>query len=396
MDDRDFLQSEPPVEPHDTRPAGRARQRIAQRKREHSAKGKHEPARKRGFEQLSPAGGFRLPDFRLPRNQIYLAYMGGALLFIAVIVFVLGRLRNDTPERPPNAIWIGTEWTYETHDDQAVEQFTSDLRNRKIGTIYAWVSWLQPDETWRGVDNFDKVRAFVEQFKRFYPEAELLAWISLPVDDGQGYRLDQTDVQEKVVQFSQTTISEFKFDGVFLNVEPVWNGDDNFLSLMRQVRASLPEGSLIGAAIPPDWSPLNADIPVPPLIVPGTVWDESYKQSAALLLDQMAIMSYNSGLSSPSDYTLWTAYQVKTFAQAVDALGSGATTELVFGMPTYEAEPPGHDPLVENMASAADGIALGLQQAGEAARLVRGAAIYASWTTDEQEWAQYEQSWLNR
>ncbi|MBE0690469.1 MAG: hypothetical protein IH587_10160 [Anaerolineae bacterium] len=396
MDDQDFLKSEPPIDPHDTRPAGRARQRIAQRRRERSSEKARDPSHRRGLEQLAPAGGFRLPDFRVPRNQIYLAYVVGALFFIVVIVLVLGRLRNDSPERPPNAIWIGTEWTYETHEDQAIEQLVADLRERKIGTIYAWVSWLQPDETWRGVDNFDKVRAFVEQFKRFYPEAELLGWISLPVDDGQGYRLDQTDVQEKVVQFSQTTVDEFNFDGVFLNVEPVWNDDDNFLSLVRQVRAALPEGTLIGAAIPPDWSPLNADIPVPPLIVPGTVWDDSFKQSAALLLDQMAVMSYNSGLSSSSDYTLWTAYQVKTFAQAIDALGAGATTELIIGIPTYDAEPPGHDPLVENVTSAADGIKLGLQQAGEAARLVRGAAIYAGWETDEQEWTQFEQSWLQR
>ena len=77
MDDDDFLKSEPPVDPHDTRPAGRARQRVAQRRREQASKRGQEPVRRRGLEQLAPAGKFRLPDFRVPRNQIYLGYVLG-------------------------------------------------------------------------------------------------------------------------------------------------------------------------------------------------------------------------------------------------------------------------------------------------------------------------------
>jgi hypothetical protein len=238
------------------------------------------------------------------------------------------------------------------------------------------------------------VRAFVRQFKAAYPESELLAWIGFPVDVGQGYRLDQVELHDQVAQLSQSAVSEFGFDGVFLNIEPVWNADENFLAIVRRVRAALGEDAVLAAAIPPDWSPLNADIPVPPLIVPGTAWDETYKQSAALLLDQMAIMAYNSGLTSSGDYTQWMAYQVKAYAQAVDALGGGGLTELIIGVPTYDAELPGHDPLVENMESAAAGIRLGLQQAGNASVHVRGAGIYAGWTTDSDEWGQWQRSWL--
>jgi hypothetical protein len=101
-------------------------------------------------------------------------------------------------------------------------------------------------------------------------------------------------------------------------------------------------------------------------------------------------MAYNSGLSSPDDYAQWVAYQVSTWAQALSALGEG--TEIVVGMPTYDAEPPGHDPLVENVTSAEIGYELGLEQSGADAPFVRGRALYADWTTDAQEWAAFRQA----
>jgi hypothetical protein len=377
----------------ETRPPGRARQRIQQRRQPDHGYQSTEPRRARGA-QLSPAGALKLPEIKLPAANLYPVYIGAALLFIVLVVFVLGRIRNTEVERPANALWIGTEWTYETHEDSEMVEFVAGLREREIGTVYAWLSWLQLDNTWRGADNFETVKTFVRQFKAAYPEAELLAWIGFPVDAGEGYRLDQPNLQTEVAEFSQSAITEFGFDGVFLNIEPVWNDDQNFLAMVRRVRTVLPESALLAAAIPPDWSPLNAEIPVPPLIVPGTEWGLEYKQSVALLLDQMAIMAYNSGLSSPGDYTQWMAYQVRVYAESLEALGANLQTQLLIGIPTYDAELPAHDPLIENVASAAEGVRLGIQQAGDAATYVRGVAIYAGWTTDESEWAQYAQTWL--
>jgi len=222
-----------------------------------------------------------------------------------------------------------------------------------------------------------------------------LKTFSLPVEgSGIPYRLDNEAVRTAIADFAARAVSEFGFDGVFLNIEPVWNNDENFLALLRAVRTRLGVAVPISAAIPPDWSPVGADIPVPPLIVPGTVWSQEYKQSVALLVDEMAVMAYNSGLSRAEDYTRWVAYQVEVFAAAVDALG--VSTEIVIGLPTYDAEPPGHDPLVENVASGAAGVIAGLEAAGDAAVYVRGTALYAGWTTDDLEWLEYLRAWVNR
>ena len=226
------------------------------------------------------------------------------------------------------------------------------------------------------------------QLKEAYPQVNLHGWVSFPANLGEdGYRLDDEELQQSIADFSASVVNELGYDGVFLNIEPVWDGDEAFLSLLRKVRTSVGENTPVSVAVPPDWSPEDADIPVPPLIVPGTVWSREYKQSVALLTNQMAIMAYNSGLSEADDYVEWMAYQVETFAEAVGELGEG--TNVIIGIPTYDAEPPGHDPAVENVLSALQGYSLGLAQAGEDAAFVQGIAVYADWETDETEWAQF-------
>jgi hypothetical protein len=352
-----------------------------------------QPSRSRP-SHLNPMGSIKLPHFRVPRGRLVLYVVTAGVLFVLVL-FLLERFAGNAPVVQPNAIWIGTEWTYETHEDADVQGLVQRLRDHHIGTVYAWVSWLQEDETWRGAENFGAVKAFADQFKAAYPESALMGWVSYPVNVGENnYRLDNTELQQNVADFSQRIVTDLGFDGIFLNVEPVWNADENFLELLRKVRTSLGDGVPLAAAIPPDWSPIDAGIPVPPLIVPGTVWDKEYKQSVALLTDQMAVMAYNSGLSDAADYSQWTAYQVKTFAEAIGELGAG--TEVVIGIPTYEDELPGHDSVVENVESALIGIDAGLEEAGDAAAYVRGVAIYAGWTTDDLEWLQFESGWVKR
>ena len=169
-----------------------------------------------------------------------------------------GRVRNDSAELPPNAVWLGTELTYAANDDQTIKDFVQRLREHEVGTVYAWVSWLQADQTWRGTDNFDAVQTFVRQFKQYYPEAQLYGWVSFPVNVGENnYRLDNVGLQQIIADFSARVTNEFGFDGVFLNVEPVWNDDGNFLALLRKVRAAVGDDVLISAAIPPTNAPIQ-------------------------------------------------------------------------------------------------------------------------------------------
>ena len=382
---------EPQSSPESTPRQGRARERQ-RRRREKRSQQTDTPARR--SDHLTPAGRpqLRLPSVKLPSGAKVVIGLVLAVVVVVGVVIGLRQLKPPEAELQPNALWIGTEWTYEEHEPEAIADFVEQLHEHDIGTVYAWVSWLQEDGTWRGAENFAKVRVFANQLKAVYPEVELHGWISFPANlDEDGYRLDDEELQQNIADFSASVVGELGYDGIFLNVEPVWDGDESFLALLRKVRTSVGDEVPVSAAIPPDWSPEDADIPVPPLIVPGTVWAKEYKQSVALLTDHMAIMAYNSGLSSAEDYEVWMAYQVATFADAISELGEG--TNLLIGIPTYDEELPGHDPEVESVPAALRGLDEGLSQAGEAAVFVQGVAIYAGWTTDEIEWQQFN-DWL--
>jgi hypothetical protein len=302
-------------------------------------------------------------------------------------------VRNDEPELLPNALWIGEDWTQESHSDEDIAALVNDLRARQVGTVYAWMSWLQADLTWNNADRFDRVRAFVAQVKAAYPELQLLAWIAIPLDAGQGYRIDNPDSQTQVAQLSESAVQEYGFDGIFLDV-PILTDDDNFLSLLRRVRASIDETDVLAAAVLPDLHPTDESVPASPQIAPGTEWSFEFKQSVVLLLDQIAIMAFYSNLTSADDYSQWTAYQIGSYIAAIEALGADMPTALIIAMPTLDADPRGHDPEVENITSAAAGIRLAQSSAGELSSFVRGAGIYADYTTDEQEWAEFGSAWL--
>ncbi len=399
----DYEPPTPPDEQPDEQPSGTspespnprrggARERHERRKQNQHAKPSVAP------RQIRPPQQFKLPKIKIPRGSGVVLGIVGAIAFVVLVVYVLGQLRNNAPEVEPNALWLGTEWTYETHTDDEVAALVQKLRDEKIGTVYAWVSWYKYDGTWNAPDKLPQVEEFVKQFNAAYPEADLYGWVSVPVQntDTGAIRDDYAALAQPVADFSKRVLDEFGFEGVFLNVEQVWDGDENFLALLRAVRATVGLDAQISAAIPPDWSPSNSNIPLPPLIEPGTEWAKTYKQSVALLVNQMAVMAYHSGLSSTADYTQWVAYQVKTFADAFAELKLDTNTDLVIGIPTFDAEPPGHDPLVENVNSAVEGVKLGLQQAGDAARYVRGLAIYGWWTTDDAEWNDFQTAWLGK
>ena len=372
---------------------GRARERQRRRRERQMGKEDTTPIR---TDHLAPVKKIQLDVADIAKSPMLRWGIGIVLAVVVVVGVILGlrEIKPPEPEVQPNAIWIGTEWTYELHEPAAVDSLAEQLRANDIGAVYAWVSWLQEDGTWRGAENFTRVREFTNQLKEAYPEVILYGWLGFPVDlADDGYRLDDEELQQSIADFSASVVAELGFDGVFLNVEPVWDGDESYLDLLRKVRASVGDTVPISSAIPPDWSPEDADIPVPPLIVPGTIWSKEYKQSVALLSDEMAVMAYNSGLTSAEDYVEWMAYQVAIFAEAVSELGEGTT--VMIGIPTYDDQLPGHDTTVENVVSALEGFDLGLAQAGDAASYVSGVAIYAGWTTDDTEWSQFN-DWLAR
>ena len=316
-------------------------------------------------------------------------------IFMVVVIVAVGLFKNDPVEPDPNALWIGPEWTYTRHAADDVEDFARMLRDSRIGVVYALVSELNFDDTWTGRpdgDNlFEEVRedvaTFRTQLKQADGDLQVFGTLNIRADlSAGGYRLDSESVQEAIAAMSATVVQTLRFDGVMLNIEPVWNGDVNFLDVIRQTRQAIGDDALLAISVPPDWTPEAEGVPVPEVIAPGTVWSTEYKQRISLApVDQIVVRSYNTYLTTSADYTAWLAYQVQTYAETVAPLGSGV--QILIGVPTYADNPPAHRTDVENVMSAMSGFERGLAAAGESAGVVRGVAVYANWDITDEDWS---------
>lgn len=412
----DFEQPSPSESPLESSPRNnRARERHQRRKQKQQGMATPlaasvprtalTPRQPRTSLPRSAACPINTKDFKMSEipylRQILLSAAGGA--FMIFLIVLIGLTRQGAPQAPANALWLGQDWTQTTQTQEDMDSLVRQMRENEIGSVYAWVSWLQVNNTWAGtqpgtntflqVEN--EIQDFVTKFKATYPDADLYGWIQVPAVLGDaGNRLGNDDLQQTIAEFSIELTTRFGFDGIFLDVDTIANGSESYLAILRRIRAAVPEDALLAVALPPDWTPIGVDIPKPGGIEDGTAWDEPYKQRVALLADQLVIRAYNSYLETPEDYVAWMAYQVEAYAKAIDALATGA--EVVIGIPTYDDELPAHDVRVENIDTAVRGIRQGLEQAGDARRAVEGVAIYADWQTDDVEWRQYQQQWLGK
>src|SRR5690242_3891258 len=105
--------------------------------RRNSARERHQRRKQQGMaqpsgtpRQLKPSGGFELPEVHIPFNRLVIYGVAGAA-FLIVVIMLIGRLKNDSPKSSPNAIWISTQWTYDSPDDAALTALVQKLRDHQ-------------------------------------------------------------------------------------------------------------------------------------------------------------------------------------------------------------------------------------------------------------------------
>ena len=176
------------------------------------------------------------------------------------------------------------------------------------------------------------------------------------------------------------------FDGIHVNVEPVDDGNVEFLALLRALRTAVgPDRILSLSAIRP--GPLRLPF------APNFLWTPDYYARVAELADQIVVMAYDTALPTPTLYRRYLAYVALAVTTRL-AASHGARG-------CWWASPPTTRPgsctarAVETPENALLGVVAGLRGLG-AGGTFEGVALYAEWTTDEAEWATYERLWRGR
>jgi hypothetical protein len=220
-----------------------------------------------------------------------------------------------------------------------------------------------------------QIEMFLDEFSGF----RVMPWVGGP--NGDQVRLNDKKWRAGFVEsISDLFTTHPRLAGVHINIEPMTSGDTNFLTLLDELRVTLPKEKLISiAAYPPPtrFQPF-ADVH----------WSQDYFQQVARRSNQMVVMMYDTGLNKSK------LYQHLMSAWTIEALDWSGSTSVLLGVPTYsDTGVDYHNPKVENLENALLGIHRGLATKPLPANY-QGVAIYCEWETDTNEWQYLENHFL--
>lgn len=299
--------------------------------------------------------------------------------------------RDDRPHpfnQDRNGIWLEHRWLEREHDVAELEELFRRLQQH--GVRYAFPHVIPFNRAGRlPVHSREQMRRFLETGRRVAPELRILPWVG---GLRLGYRrtragtLDLADLgqRQRIVAECRGLVDE-GFDGIHLNVEPVDDGNVDFLALLRALRSAVGREHVLS---------LSAIKPAPAAVpfAPNLFWTPEYYGRVAALADQVVIMAYDTGLPTAGLYQRYVAYAA---AAATAALDAKARARLLIGVPSYDETGFMHRGGVETPENAILGVIAGLRGLG-ARGTFEGIALYAEWTTDDREWSVYERLWRGR
>jgi len=318
-----------------------------------------------------------------------LAVVAGLALLLYFAFAPVGDFAPHPFNHDRNAVWLEHRWLERRQPEAETEALLARLHAR--GVAYVFPHLIPFDAAGRlPPHDRDEMRAFLAAARRVAPDMKVLPWIG---GVRKGYKrqrpgtveLGDLSQRQRMVAEVRGLVDE-GFDGVHLDVEPVDDGNDEYLAVLRAMRTAVGAGHLLSvSAIRP------APVGLPR--APNFAWSPDYYARVAATVDQLVIMAYDTALPTASLYQRYVRWAARSVAGALDATGSEA--RVLMGVPTYEPYTFMHRRGVETPENSLAGVVAGLRGLG-AGGTFEGVAIYADWTTDEKEWAAYERQWRNR
>jgi hypothetical protein len=289
---------------------------------------------------------------------------------------------NPTCRFTQNAAWISVDWTSKPIDPIAIRQLAENAKARSLKYLFPYISYLRSDGSFS--PSYQHADDFVNMFRKFNKDVQLLAWIGLPLSNDrsigvQGWiDLSEPDTREQIVQFIADQVGQSGFDGVHINAETVQNSDPYFLNLLDEVRLALGRDKLISIS-GSHWVPEYINV-LP--VIRNFRWTSSYYQEVSQRAEQIVTMTYDSYTFHPMLYRLWMREQVKGISSSLN----NSDAELLIGISVSQEKTRSHQPAVENLANGLAGLCAGLTDP----KAVQGIAVYADWEFSQLEWQVWE------
>jgi hypothetical protein len=274
-----------------------------------------------------------------------------------------------------DALWLGHAWVDGRKGQSDVDGLAAQLRTTGIRDLFVHAGPFEPDGT-LNLGRIPRARWFTGAVDAALPGVRVQAW------------LGAHSVPQKVL-LSVNDVLDAGFDGVHYDFEPIADGDDELVALMRKAHELTAERGAIlsvSAIHTEPWRGLAACVDA----IPGklTLWSTDYLRRVAQEVDQIALMSYDTGLPTEAAYSGYLRLATENALRVVPE-----HVALLMGVPAYHDHRFFRYDRAETVAAALHGIRLALGSSPPSRDF--GVALYVDFAATEQDWASYRRDWAD-
>ncbi|SDM39709.1 glycoside hydrolase family 18 protein [Allokutzneria albata] len=279
-----------------------------------------------------------------------------------------------------DALWMGHAWVDGRRTQSDVDALVARVREAKFRDLYVHSGPLSDDGSLDPALR-PSARWLVDTLHKALPGVRVQAWLGNVVDEG---RLNLADPASRTrIVDSGRQVLDDGFDGVHYNFEPVPEGNRDLLEVLTTAREMTRSRAKVLSVSANQIEPVRGTN-----FVGQTLrgkphwWSATYIGEVARRVDQIAVMSYDSGIPVESAYTGYLRMQTRLALQVVPP-----EVDVLIGVPAYH-DGPMHT-LAETVAAAVKGIRLGVTPGRRV-----GAAVYVDFAATPEDWAQYLSGWV--
>jgi hypothetical protein len=282
-----------------------------------------------------------------------------------------------------DALWLGHAWVDGRKTDRDLDALAARLRGTGIRDVYVHSGPLGFDGA-LSPTKYPNAGNFLKWWHERLPGVRVSAWLGQSVEDG----LDLGDGAARArIVAGATDLVRLGFDGIHYDFEPVGDGDENLLTVLRDTRAAIGARLLSVATLQIEPLP-GIRFPARLAIGHDKYWSRAYFRQVSDLVDQVAIMTYDSWTPLGS---LYGGYVVRQATLALGIVPENKT--ILIGAPAYHDHLWKQGDRAESVAVAAEGARLALTEHGRV-RERFGLALYVDFAATEQDWKEYRDSWV--
>lgn len=283
-----------------------------------------------------------------------------------------------------DALWMGHAWVDGRRGQAEVDALAARLRRTGIRDLFVHAGPLSDNG---GLDPRLDPRAswLTGQLHRLLPAVRVQAWLGDIVGPGH-LNLQDARTRARILASDRQILGD-GFDGIHYDLEPVGDGDPGYLALLTASHALLSaEHKTLSAAVDQIEPVSGLRIPEQWIFGRAHWWSSGYLHMVATRVDEVALMTYDTGMQDRASYTGYIRHETRLALAAVPP-----TVTVLMGAPAYYASSLGHNGSAETVGAALRGIGLAIGPGP--VRRPFGVALYADYSATASDWNTYETDW---